>query len=331
MLKFNEKEMKESIQGALALRPQINQYIDEIYQKGILNVCFLGIGGTYASSMQAVNHMKEKTQMEVICESAAEYLTTGNRRIQKGTLMIVSSVTGSTKEMVDAVLKAQQNGAIVFGFIDDASKPLAKMVDIEISYPANEQLKFFMAADRLMYLEGVFDDYDVYYQELEAHLADALIQVGIQADSFALDFAKNHHDDSIHYFVGAGNQWGATYSYGMCYWEEMHWLRTKTIHASEFFHGMLEIVDKDTNVTVFIGEDGQRPLSVRVANFLPRICARYTIIDTKDYPLEGISPQYRGTISHLVMRAICQRIDAYIEQINCHPTEIRRYYRQLEY
>ena len=94
---------------------------------------------------------------------------------------------------------------------------------------------------------------------------------------------------------------------------------------------MFEIVEKDTNITLFVGEDSQRDLAMRVANFLPKICARYTIIDTKDYELKGISEKYRGSISHLVIRAVCHRIDMELEKTNCHPTEIRRYYRQLEY
>ena len=87
----------------------------------------------------------------------------------------------------------------------------------------------------------------------------------------------------------------------MCYWEEQHWLRTKSIHSAEFFHGMLEVIDKDTPVTVFVGEDSQRRLSERVAAFLPKVCANYTIIDTKDYPIKGISEKYRGSISHLTV------------------------------
>ena len=94
---------------------------------------------------------------------------------------------------------------------------------------------------------------------------------------------------------------------------------------------MLEIIEKNTPVTVFIGEDSQRRLSERVAAFLPKVCANYEIIDTKDYPIEGISEKFRGNISHLVMHAITQRIDAHIEKINCHPMPIRRYYRQFDY
>ena len=131
--------------------------------------------------------------------------------------------------------------------------------------------------------------------------------------------------------MGAGNQYGSTYSYAMCYWEEQHWIRTKSIHSAEFFHGMLEIVERDTPVTVFVGEDAQRPLSERVVRFLPRVCANYTVIDSKDYDLPGIDKKFRGNLSHLVTHAVTQRIDAHMEAINCHPMEIRRYYRQFPY
>lgn len=182
-----------------------------------------------------------------------------------------------------------------------------------------------------MYQAGEFSEYEELYQELDAHLAQALVEVEKAADAYGEEFAKRHMNDTIHYFVGAGNQYGATYSYAMCYWEEQHWIRTKSIHSAEFFHGMLEIIDRDTAVTVFVGEDSQRSLSLRVADFLPKICGRYNIIDTKDYELKGISEKFRGEISHLVMHAVTQRIDAHMERLNCHPMEIRRYYRRLDY
>lgn len=331
MLTFDQDKLRASIQGALELRPDIEKYVDQICQEGFKNICWFGIGGTYASAHQAYIHMKEKTSLEVFYENAAEYLTTGNKRIGEGTIVIISSVTGSTEEMVKGVDKLQAEGAKIFGFIDKETAPLASTVDYLISYPENEQLKFFMVADRFMFNHDEFEDYEAYYQEMDQYLADALVQVEIDADEFGKEFAEKHHDDALHYFVGAGNQMGATYSYAMCYWEEQHWIRTKSIHAAEFFHGMFEVVDRDTNVTVFMGEDSQRSLSQRVADFLPRICGNYTIIDTKDYELKGISEKYRGSISHLVMMRVANRIDRHIEQINRHPMEIRRYYRQLDY
>ncbi len=331
MLKFDEQKQLDSVNGALALRKDIEDIVDTICGKGYKNICWMGIGGTYASCLQAEVHMKEKSAIDFFVENAAEYLTTGNRKIGKGTIVIVSSVTGSTEEMVKGVAKAKTAGAEIIGFIDVPESMLAQSVDHEIAYAGNEQLKFFMTADRFMYQAGEFPDYEAYYAEMDAHLAQALVDTEKAADAFGEVFAQKHMNDRMHYFVGAGNQYGAVYSYAMCYWEEQHWLRTKSIHSAEFFHGMLEVVDRDTPVTVFVGEDAQRPLSLRVAAFLPRICANYTIIDTKDYPLAGISEQYRGSVSHLVMHAVTQRIDAHIERLNCHPMEIRRYYRRLDY
>lgn len=204
-------------------------------------------------------------------------------------------------------------------------------MDYCISYKGNEQLKFFMVADCFLRRQGNFPDYDAYYAQMDAYLAKDLVEIEKIADPFAEDFARKHLEDKLHYFVGAGCLYGATYSYAMCYWEEMHWIRTKSIHSAEFFHGMLEIVDKDTPVTVFVGEDAQRPLGLRVAKFLPQICENFTIIDTHDYPLEGIDEKYRGRMCYAIMHAVTNRIDAHVEAISGHDMAIRRYYRKLAY
>ncbi|MBF2604308.1 SIS domain-containing protein [Listeria seeligeri] len=331
MLQFDEQKVLENMEGALKLRPQINEIVDEIQNRGFSNICWLGIGGTYASAMQAVVHMKEKTALETFYENAAVFLTTGNKRVTKDTLVVISSVTGSTEEVVDAVKKCNEIGATVLGFIDKSEAELAKLVDHLISYPLNEQLKFFMVADRFMYLAGEFDEYDEFYDEMDQHFAKGIVAVEKSADEFGKAFAQKHHQDDIHYFVGAGNQWGATYSYAMCYWEEQHWIKTKSIEAHEFFHGMFEIVERDTPVTIYVTEDSQRSLSERVVKFIPQICANYTVIDAKDYELPGISPKFRGALSPFIIHAVNNRIDVHVEQINCHPMEIRRYYRQLDY
>ena len=45
MIKFNEQEKIDSVNGALALRPQINEIVDEICERGYSNICWLGVGG----------------------------------------------------------------------------------------------------------------------------------------------------------------------------------------------------------------------------------------------------------------------------------------------
>ena len=334
MLKFNEQQQIDDIQGALELRPQVEKIVDEVWEKGYDNIFYLGIGGTYASAMQAVTYINGRSDLPVYVQHAAEYYTTGNRRLTKDSLVILSSVTGTTEEVVKAVDMIKEVGATLLGFIDTAGTKLAESCDHVITYPnpGTEQIKFFMVADRLMNKNGDFPDYEEYYEELENHLAKGLVEAEKQAEDFGRAFAEKHRHDDMHYFIGAGNQWGAVYSYAMCYWEEQSWLRSKSIHSAEFLHGTLEIVDETTPVTLFLGEDEQRPLAERVKNLLPRICGNYTFIDSKDYPIKGISEKNRGRVlPHLLMHCVTQRIDAHVEKLNCHPLDIRRYYRQFDY
>jgi fructoselysine-6-phosphate deglycase len=331
VVKFDEQRQLKNINGALALRGEIEGIVDAVFEDGFDGFFFVGIGGTWASSIQVATYMAGKSKLPVYAENAAELVTNGNRRLGPRSVVAFSSVTGSTEELVQAIDVAKKAGARILGFVDDPKASLAKKVDFLVSYPTQEQLKFLMVALRLMYKNGEFPEYERCFAEFDAHLAGALVAAEKAADEFGAAFAKAHRDDAIHYFVGAGTQWGATYSYAMCFWEEQHWLRARPIHAGEFFHGLLEVIDRDTPVTVFLGEDAERPLAERVKNFLPRICGNYTFVDSKDYALDGISPEFRGAISHLVMRVITARIDAHLEIENRHPTEIRRYYRRLSY
>lgn len=61
--------------------------------------------------------------MEVFALNAAEYNTTGDRRVGERTFVVISSVTGTTEEMCAAVEKLHAAGARVLGFIDKEDSP----------------------------------------------------------------------------------------------------------------------------------------------------------------------------------------------------------------
>ena len=88
MLKFDEKKLVDRINGALKLRPQVEEIVDRLWDSGLRNICFMGIGGTYASALQTQNHVQEYSGMEIIAQNAALYNTTGNRRIGKDKVFI---------------------------------------------------------------------------------------------------------------------------------------------------------------------------------------------------------------------------------------------------
>ena len=89
MLKFDEQKQLEKVKGVLELRGTVEKIVDRIVDEGYVNICWLGIGGTYASALQVEIHMKEKSKIPFFVENAAEYLTTGNKKIGAGTVVII--------------------------------------------------------------------------------------------------------------------------------------------------------------------------------------------------------------------------------------------------
>lgn len=72
---FKEQAQIDSVNGALALRPQIEKIIDQIWEEGFDGIYFIGIGGTYASSMQVEVYMRGRSKLPVFVENAAEFLS----------------------------------------------------------------------------------------------------------------------------------------------------------------------------------------------------------------------------------------------------------------
>ena len=131
--------------------------------------------------------------------------------------------------------------------------------------------------------------------------------------------------------VGSGMLWGEAYDYAMCILEEMQWIKTKSIHAAEFFHGTLELVEKDTSLILFYGEDETRPLMDRVMNFSKNITDVINVFDTREVELPFTEGEFRKIVSPMIMYAITERLSCHLEKERNHPLTTRRYYRQMEY
>lgn len=334
---YDEQAIIDGINEGLALRPQIESIIDEIWKDGFDAVYFIGIGGTYASCMMAEAYMKGKSSLPVFAENAADFLTGGIRRFTSRSIVVLSSVSGTTPEMTALAEKVHALNGRIFAFIDTPGTPLTEMADWLIVSAKNEQIKFLTVCNYLMYLNHEFDDYAEFNRQMETYLARNLADIEKEADAWAKEYARQKaayieaHPDMPHYYLASGILYGAAYSCAMCYHAEQLWIRTVCISCQEFFHGMQEVITKDVPVTVWIGEDEQRPLAERAARFLPKVCANYTVIDSSEFDMKGIDPKYRGMICYLIIRAVNNRIDVYLEHELRHPMSIRRYYRQFDY
>ena len=151
------------------------------------------------------------------------------------------------------------------------------------------------------------------------------------SDKKRKEFADKYCDSPLTYLVGSGNLEDWATCYGMCIMEEMQWMRTRPISAANFFHGTLEVIERDIPVILIKGEDKTRPEMDRVEKFVNTISANVTVFDSKDFELQGISDEFRGLLSPIVMRSAFQRVSTHLEHNRRHPLAIRRYYRRLDY
>lgn len=338
MISFNKEEYLDAAAAAFDPRKDIESAVDAICDKGFKNLFLVGIGGTVSYHYQLESLFKAKSTLPVFVENAAELLTIGNPHLGAESVVVIISVSGSTSEIIDAVQLAKDKGAVVLGLINDPVSTLAKLSDYSVAGNAKNRYIFFEAsiyqlyimAARFIYNHGEFPNYDEFIANLEK-MPELLLEVRQAADRMAEQFVSERKDEPLHYIVASGNLWGGAYSFAMCVLEESLWVRTKSIHAAEFFHGTLEVIDKDTSVLLFKGEDQTRPLMDRVENFSRKICGKVTVFDTRDYELAGIDDKFRGLFSPLVVSALYERIAAHFEDQLKHPLEIRRYYRRFEY
>ncbi|MEO6310169.1 MAG: SIS domain-containing protein [Leifsonia sp.] len=333
MLGFDEATFVTQLASAVSLRPQIEELVESLTARGFRNLYLIGAGGTYAAMWPYEHLATRHSTLPVKSVIAAELLLTGDANLGADSVAIFTSVSGTTDDSLRAIEYCKERGAYTIGFTGYAESPLAEAVDIALisepkTWPFDMQMLLFMT--RLFSVRGEFSAYEKFADEFAA-IPEILVEVSKQAEPVAEAFARSHKDSDFHFLVGSGNLWGFTYLYSMCILEEMQWLRTTRVHGAEFFHGSLELIEKDTSIMLFLGEDETRPLMDRVVNFSKQYSDDVNIFDTKDYPLTGISPEFRGLLAPMVLDTIMGRVSKHLEKERNHSLDLRRYYRVVEY
>ncbi|MDQ6595160.1 SIS domain-containing protein [Bacillus salipaludis] len=337
MLNFSREKYLKVTGGAVGLREEIEKVVDEVYENGFKNIFLIGSGGAVATFYPFEFMINSTSTIPAYAEIAAEVVLQNHKQLSEQSLVILSSLSGTTQETVAAAKYCKEKGATTIGLTGEYNKPLADTVDFPIvNFAENDfasdgnQLVLYLLIFKLMNKNGDFPRYEEFAAQLEA-LPERLIEAKEQFEDKAEAFAVAYKDEPYHMVVGSGNTWGRAYSYAMCVLEEMQWIKTKSIHAAEFFHGTLELVEEDTSVLLLKGEDESRPLMDRVEAFAEKYTKKLTVIDTKAFELEGINEEFRKYLSPIVTSTLLQRLSVHLEDKRNHSLEIRRYYRTVAY
>jgi fructoselysine-6-phosphate deglycase len=337
MLNFDQDRFVTIQQGSVAVAEQLDATVRQCLDDGAENLFFLGAGGVMFLTQPALRLLQTKSTFPVHYEMGAELVESGSVHLGPKSLVIMPSLSGTTKEAVAALEYAKNKGATVISFTGHSDTPIAQKSDYNFTNFAEDDtssemfyLQTLLVALSVMRHRGEFDRYEETVAELQT-LPRLLVEVKQSFEARAAEFAAIIKDESYHIITGAGSTWPEAYYYGMCILEEMQWIRTRPVHASDFFHGTLELVEEGVSVIVFSGEDESRPLTERVAQFAPRFTDKVHVFDTKDFDLPGISAETRALISPVLLATAFERISAHLEILRNHPLTTRRYYKKLEY
>lgn len=337
MLNFDENRFVAVLEGALHLAPRLRETIDRSVDEGAKNLFFLGAGGAGVLMQPAAQLLQRNTAFPVFLENAAEVVAVGNTNLGEGSIVVIPSLSGTTKEAIAVADFARERGATVITLTGDADSPVAHRADANFTARAADDtssesfyLQSLVIALALLEKVGAYPQHDRTIAELTS-LPRLLLEVKRRYEPTAAFVAETIKDDDYHILSGAGPTWTEAWYYGTCILEEMQWIRTRPVHASDFFHGTLELLTESVSLILFKGEDASRPLVQRIQDWAPSITDRVTVIDAAEFDLPGISPDVRALLSHVLIATVLERVSAHLEVLRDHPLTTRRYYRRAEY
>jgi len=264
MWNFDEGRYIHIQAGAVGLAGKIRAAFKEESDKGAENIFFAGAGGVNFLMQPAARMLQTKSTFPTFVEMAAELINSGNANLGPKSLVVFPSVSGTTKEAVAALKYVRSKGARVITLTAKADTPLAQQADINFTNfcaddtsSENFYLQSLLIALAIMDLRDECEGYDEIVSELQK-LPKLLVDVKRAFEPRAEAFALEIKAEQNHIMTGAGGAWFEAWYYGMCILEEMQRIWTRPVHASDFFHKTLELLEEDTSVILVKGEDEQR-------------------------------------------------------------------------
>lgn len=337
MLNFDESRFLTTQSGAVALASRIDEAVREAISKGAENLFFLGTGGVAYLMEPAIQWLRRESAFPVFSDYPAQITAMGNRNLTNRSLVILPSLSGSTTESVALLAHVRQIGAQVITLVGDADSPLGRGGQPAMVNPAADdtssesfQIQALAVALAVMQARGEISDAADIRAGLHS-LPQALLATKSSFEAQAAGLARTIAARDYHMFTAAGPMWPAANYYATCILEEMQWIRTRPVHAADFFHGPLELIEPGVSLILMRGEDAAAPLADRVTAFAPRYTDRFTVIDTAPHVPLDVGPRLRALLSPTFMATMLERVSAHLEVIRNHPLTTRRYYKRVAY
>ena len=348
IMNFDQEGYLEDGKLLVETGKQMAAMADRIADEGYDAIFLMGVGGTWDELMQLEYLMNKfgDRDLEVYLIHAAEWNVSGHKRMTEKSVVLTASESGTTPEVLEAVKKMKEMGIRIVA-MTSPDGPIGQAVGAEncvkmaSDHGSGGCEKGYYLADcfglRLLYRRGCFPKYDLFIEQTKDIWAD-LLDIRKKFEPKAEELARKYALAPYTMFIGSGALWGETILFAMCILEEMQWKRTRYITSADFFHGTLELVERD--VPVFLNTRSSvesRRLDERVEAFLTNFADRtkdedVVVIDTAEYAIPGLDDDFRVIVSPWILTIlVTDRLARYYETVTKHNLKYRRYYHQFDY
>ncbi len=334
------------INRKIELNSDVQAALDGLALKTIKHVFFIACGGSLAV-MHPAKYLLDRHSAALTsdCYNSDEFVHRDPRTLGGNSLVVLCSMTGTTKETLRAAAHARAKGATTIGLSVDINSPLAKAVDHAVRFEApyttgvpidavdSNYSRLYQIVMALVKLYDGIDKLSLLLTSL-GNLQGAIDKAHQHFAGLFDEFAPRFKDELVIYTVASGALYGAAYSYAICVLMEMQWINSQAIHANEFFHGPFEVLDKDRAFIMMMGLDETRPLEERAKNFLDRFGSseKIMVLDAKELDLSGIDDEFKGNLVPLIFFDTLWRFAYKLADLRQHTMlEGRRYMKKIAY
>ena len=330
---------------ATPFHPDVESALSALRATPPARVYFVACGGSLSIMYPAKFLLDQHAAIPSDLFNGAEFTARAPKGLGKDSLVILCSMTGTTKETLAAAEFARSRGARTVGLTTETGSPLGKACDHAIGFEAPyttgvpidaKNSNYARIYQLVMGLVALTEGTD-YSQALMSSLAALQPAIDRAHAAFAprfADFAPRFAKQEVIYTVASGASFGAAYSFAICVLMEMQWINSQAIHANEFFHGPFEVVDKDRAFILLKGCDSTRPLEDRADTFLHRFGAAENILvlDAATLDLTGVDLMFQGNLAPLIFFDTLWRFAYQVADLRQHEMlEGRRYMKKLSY
>lgn len=330
-------DLVETFDRILSQRGEIEDVLRRAFERGAKRVYLVGSGGSYLANFNAAYLLERHlTDVTVHHITSGEFLARRPAGVNADAIVIAGSHTGTTKETIASVEFAKECGATVLAYCSGKDTPLAAASPNFWSYDSKtttgdaKQLFTAVFAYAVLKTAGADLDFDGIERNY-ARLGAVIKQIHEQVDAEYIALAERFHSAEVTYVFGSGPAQAGAYNLSMCYLMEMQWMNSGFFNSAEFFHGAVEIVDRDVPVFIFLGEDDTRALSERVRDFAQQYSDNVVTFDARDFALDGIEPEFRHIAAPHVLFTLTGRLAARYAVLNGHDLSTRRYMGKVSY